>query len=921
MRRARWLVLTLLLLASIATPLFAQGAATGAAIEPTDPIRGVPSAVIEGPPVLPGTIATTSISIPVLSAARRPRATFRVLPYPGVRLFSDTVGVVDVMVPDPVIPVTYTIARTRDVGKITVARVAVDWSDGTHWEAELEATVSARRGLRVLLREDEHAPATPAFAVVRYLITNVGNGVDTVETHWEPGWNWRVDQTVSPIIVAPGQTYENTVTVAWPKGTPGGEMRVVQLTAKGRGTTTVASAPVRVPFAAMDALGLAQAASTLFVGSSTDDHATGGGPSLALSSASQISPDTRVSLTYRRQPTGVFSRVFAQEVPGQQLRFELRQPGFTGTFGTIYQPVTNLLGTVAQGDGVDVDWQPGPVHLTMVALRPSSFITGNQPDQVLHASAGVNTPAGSVGVTATSVQRRDSLTGELSSVREAGLRLVSPATGRQRFTAEAGLMQLATPTAAGTAGISYDLNYDGAAGTAALFAHVHGVPATLPTPEVLPSMSVAGATLPVAEWLSLTGSGSRSTVSPLGQGTTHSDALSAGVNIADRGLSAQLLANLRRADAPFGVGAASIGRSVSAALSLPVSVLSIDAFGDFGTRSAGDSMVSTQLVRGGVRWAGERGWLWSGVAYSRNEIPGSDMHVEMSGALTRGAAQWQFGASLNNVPTSYFATDLRTTAVPLNIGGYWTRLAYQATANTTIISGIEYQPATTASRWRISLGAQQGLNIPIPVRRSPVVSGEVFEDLNGNGVRDDGEPGVRGVVLRMGEDRRETSASGGFAFADWSLRGHALDVDASSLPNGYMLSPDVRIASHGHVAIPVVRAAMLTVVVHALKTDGTLSEEIVAPDGLIVTLTDKAGRARDNVPTNGIVRFDAVLPGEYQLRLDMPGTAGHAESTLRTLSITVKPGEKPRLDVGAPSGRREIRFGPAGVGSAPPLNH
>ncbi len=916
MQRARWFTIALLLLAGLAAPLFGQ-----AALPPTvfrksvpapagDPTPAPAESRIEGPPILPGTIASTSIHVPAVGSGRA-RGHFSIAAFPNVRLFSDTTGSIDAGSGDVLIPVTYSVPRTQDVGVVSVARLYVDWSDGTKWEAQLEANVQPRRGLRVAAYPDMAAPSSADYMVVRYQVTNLGNGTDTVDMKWDPGWSWKVQQTEGPMVVSAGQTLEGTVNVEWPHGTSGGEMHVVQVTAAGRGTNTMAGVVVKVPFMSSEALGLVSAQSSVFVGSSGSSLGNEA-PAIALNSASQLSPDTRVSMVYRRPQPGLYSRVFAAEVAAPQARFELRHPGFVGALGTVFRPVSSLLGTVAQGNGADVSVESGAVRLALFAARPTNMSLGNSSDDVLHASADLQTPVGAIGVTATGMQRVDSLVDGRSDVRAAGLHFRHVATD-QRLNVELGYMQL-QDVAGARSGTALDANYDGTVGGASLFGRVHSVPAVVATSEVLPSAASIGASVPIADAVSLNVSGSQASVNQIGQPVSRAQGLSAGVGFSPFGVSAQLMANLRRAEATPALGS-SVGRTLSSTLTIPFGSVSMDGYAEVGTRTSGDSVLATRLMRGGVRWAGDRGYLWAGLAYAQNEMPGSDVHLETSGSLRFGPTQWEFGASLNNIPQSYFV-DQRATPLPINIGGYWTRVSLAATATTMIVGGVEYQPQLATNGWRLSLGVQQALELPLPLRRPPVVSGEVFDDLNGDGVRDENEPGVAGVVLKLGGDHRQTTSAGDFNFADWQLRGQRLEVDPASLPEGYVVRPDLKLVSRGHVMIPLIKAATLIVVVHVTNSDGSLSERIDAPDGLVATLTDGQGRERDAAPVRGIVNFDAVLPGDYQLTVSVPSSVGIPGGVTQTIKISVKPGDKRRIDVGAPSGKREIRFGPTTSGPA-----
>lgn len=81
-------------------------------------------------------------------------------------------------------------------------------------------------------------------------------------------------------------------------------------------------------------------------------------------------------------------------------------------------------------------------------------------------------------------------------------------------------------------------------------------------------------------------------------------------------------------------------------------------------------------------------------------------------------------------------------------------------------------------------------------RELSTITGMVFDDLNGNGVQDDGEPGLSDVkVLGIAHDETLTDGSdltneNGRFRMDFADVDHEVMVDDSTLPDGYSLSSD-----------------------------------------------------------------------------------------------------------------------------------
>jgi hypothetical protein len=147
------------------------------------------------------------------------------------------------------------------------------------------------------------------------------------------------------------------------------------------------------------------------------------------------------------------------------------------------------------------------------------------------------------------------------------------------------------------------------------------------------------------------------------------------------------------------------------------------------------------------------------------------------------------------------------------------------------------------------------------------VSGVLFRDDNGNGVRDPGEPGVPDVPIRVGGLAAQTDSEGRFAV--WGLfptEPVQIDVDTLSLPDPHMLlpAPVIRVRpspnAFGAVQLPVVVGAEIAGYV-------VLGQEPVP--GVPVVLRDLDTGREITVVTfaNGGFYRAAVPPGDYEVTL------------------------------------------------------
>lgn len=93
---------------------------------------------------------------------------------------------------------------------------------------------------------------------------------------------------------------------------------------------------------------------------------------------------------------------------------------------------------------------------------------------------------------------------------------------------------------------------------------------------------------------------------------------------------------------------------------------------------------------------------------------------------------------------------------------------------------------------RVRVAATQTAQVAFALVPAGAISGVVFIDQNNNGVRDRGEGGVVGVVLRLlGTDVYRTSdVDGSFEFSHLAPGEHTLVVDQRAMPDGYKVRGD-----------------------------------------------------------------------------------------------------------------------------------
>jgi SdrD B-like protein/alpha-galactosidase-like protein len=250
---------------------------------------------------------------------------------------------------------------------------------------------------------------------------------------------------------------------------------------------------------------------------------------------------------------------------------------------------------------------------------------------------------------------------------------------------------------------------------------------------------------------------------------------------------------------------------------------------------------------------------------------------------------------------------------PLTVSGGIQRLQYGPAALTTsrfevdlalrqglrIVGGWErgtFRDATGATPSIATLRLERTSNLPRLGQR--LASGIVFQDRNGNGVRDAGEPGVPGIVVRRGGESAVTDANGSFRFTPGA--NGAVEIDSRSLPEGWLQSPRTLGAGGGGgqrdgIALGVIPTSALDVVV-LLSPSPEGSATAVRVGVATLTLRDSSGRTW--VARTGAVQratFDALPKGRYTLTAELDGSSE---------PLVVDP--IPNVEIDGTPGRRQI---------------
>ncbi len=222
--------------------------------------------------------------------------------------------------------------------------------------------------------------------------------------------------------------------------------------------------------------------------------------------------------------------------------------------------------------------------------------------------------------------------------------------------------------------------------------------------------------------------------------------------------------------------------------------------------------------------------------------------VTFSGAIQR----LQYGSAV--LTTSRLEVDVAFRQ-GLRIVGGWERGTFRdASGSTPSIATLRLERTATLPRFgqRLAIGV-------------------VFQDRNGNGLRDPGEPGVPGVVVRRGGTSAVTDANGSFRFAPGASG--TVEIDPRSLPDGWLQSPRPLAQDGDGLAFGVIPTSAIDVVVSLAPNAGGGASPVRVGVATL-TLRDSSGRSWI-ARTGGTQRatFDAVPSGRYTLTAELEGSS------------------------------------------------
>ena len=826
----------------------------------------------------PRTIQVFLVPVPTSFSLDRP-VTYTVTPAGGATIIPPLRGIVAPGESDARnVMVAASVPASALAGPRTVA--AVEFSqDGVMVPVPLELQVSQMRSATLRLTQQLFAVQPRERVVMHYLVTNTGNAPDTLDVSVIAPSQWTTAGAPRRHVLGVGEMATGEVTVTVPRAGVSGVFQVRLAVAAGAQQMATADAVIqlletvsgKVAFGPKVDVGMA----------SVLDDSGRASPVIGIEIAGPVTDQIQAfgRLVQATNPGAVDQRGLARVgyfVGAPYLTLAARQWTLTG--GNTGRSFSDVTGVSAYGRGATFSWTGTPWSVATLAAAPIAAAPSAAGDGHLvgvRVARDVWRPGAAVNATVTDFRDPQLTERQLQAV---GFGAVSPA-----FAGISAAGELAQRWYSGGNGLGWIsefrrqtrddfglLRVVHSPGGSAAFAHARD--------EFSATGSrIVGTRLTVAAGL-WSSDDDNSTFSKL---HTQGWSFSPRYDLTSR-TSFQLEARSNSFEANSAAGLLGNGETV-----LRVGV----------TTQRGTAFLSGAATLGSARQsAGVPGGAMVSTSAARQSFSVAAGSATERGTLELNASFDHSGAGVGLLPYAY-VLGLRAQSVALgssprspmvnaefqHYGWFGDRpsmavvrlgLIAPLPASLTLTLDIERNPFITglggSAQWIPVIKVTRSMRFPLGSLRA-AAKGEVFEDVNGNGVRDRGEPGMAGAVVRHGSEMVVTDRSGRFRFYDRS--DVPVRLDETSLPIGLISNSAAAQEKRpsGTIAIGVIRTAQVDVqLVPTADSSGRLPN--VELRGIPLQAFDSAGNAwTARTDAGGLAHFYAMPPGRYRVQVDVSG--------------------------------------------------
>jgi hypothetical protein len=720
------------------------------------------------------------------------------------------------------------------------------------------------------------APARPLQGAGRgdrleltYSIRNTGNARDTIDLSIQAPPTWSTRFVESPHVgLEPGEAVERTIVATIPTTSDIGQFGVTLVASPRQGTRAAATTTVEITDGLRPESEPGPVA-TLGIGSAaTSRGATRAVESIALQGPIGASLTLSGRLSARLPADPVASRALTMLGYSPNSNFlSVGSTNWSATLGNTGMSVSELAGQSVFGRGGSLRLGAGPVDVRLIAAAPNGS-DGPSMERGSLVGASASARAGTSTISTFFAHLRDSSYAVRAlDAGGAGLELrpwsdgvLSGQLAARSFRGGAGLGAAAliqTPLAAG----QLDAQLIHAPGGSDAFA-----PAS-DALSVAADRGVGRLHAQASYWASRDQTVSSENTSSRGWSLTPSYPILPTLTLAAYVQGTSFASVLP--DGSFGSNQRDLGaREVlvhgNVELSADSRLTAISRAMDGASRAVVSDEARRVTNRVQLDRSGARGEFGIGGSVEQSTIGGAAMPSQTT--LDAHVDRLQPFARLPRLTFSGYTQRLTLGDATLTTSRLEANLDVRR--STRLVFGVERGTARDAAgvlQTVCTFKVERAARLPALGRRS--ATGVVFEDRNGDGMRDEGEPGIAGIVVRRGAQTAVTDHKGVFRLEP-SIAGHA-EIDARSLPAGWLPSPRPIDYDEIDQSIGVMPTTALEVEIKLVGgADSGLAAVRLGRASL--TLRDSAGRvwvARSDASSRAT--FDALPAGHYTLATDL----------------------------------------------------
>lgn len=799
-------------------------------------------------------------------------------------------------------PVTVRIPDRAEAGESAVAVVAFQSEDGQAATVPVRVRVRARRELDLqLVSLVEAAPRGDQLAFA-WVLSNLGNAGDSVALSVETNLGERPELVPPAVWLAPFEERSGEFVMPVPLDVEEGAEVYVRLSAR-LGELAVAD---HVVVGVLPDRGLfpdlVQIPTTLFLGSTlTSVRGTSRTePIAAVSGHGKLGRETELLYNYRYVPRGGSVYAFRGLLTGPRLFVGVRRPTWSAAAGDLDVRTSELLGFQLQGRGLEASWRKGRLSLQGIAARPTSLDGSTRRGHVAAAEVGFETGLASGSLLGSSTERTDAV-GEPESSVQTALARVRGSRGSHWMEIDAGPMRVSNRRTGETeAGPAVDARYAYRGSRTEVDLRFRKLPGLMADPRLPPdelraivsgspmrSVAATGMLYDEAVPRSLRFEGTRA------RGAR------AGVNWGEGSWILGLSGEVRRVQGAFDE-TRRMGRLNA---TLRTGEFTFDGALGLGTTRVGTETELAEYYRIGGSWLSDRGMVTLNVTLSDDVLQPASTLLDAYGLYRVSRVVELYAAATTYVVLESEGFEAASVSDGLTIQ---TGARFRLSSNRFIFAGVERfsSDGLGAGRLRFSVGVQQGLPLPLPFRRPPAATGVVFDDMNGNGRQDPGEPGIEGLMLRMGFERIVSQPGGRFEFR--SAHPEPIEVDPRSLGEDFIPAPAFRVPPKGDVVIGLHRAGSLRVVLFLdANGDGHWDSTELPASGIVLSLEHEGEPWTLRTGPDGSVSLSSLAPGTYVIHVDSESLPSRALPA-QVRSVDVRGGEGAEVRIPIPL--RQVSF-------------